>query len=225
MKKNELLHRFRSYLTENGFGPGDKLPGELELAESFGTSRGDIREVLMHFSHLGVLVRVKKRGTFIREVPYEHLQDDIALCFQLAKLSYSDLLEARIALEQAVVPLFIRRINRETVAELRKNIAAMEAAEDNPEQADSLDRDFHLKLFEVPGNSALKIFSNVLYTLFRKEFRKPFQTVQWVRRSAENHRKILDAMEAGDEKLALTRIMEHLSVRNDHPEINIDSEK
>ena len=59
MKKSEVLYRFREYLTERGFGPGDKLPGELELAEAFGISRGDIREVLMHFSHLMITSSVQ----------------------------------------------------------------------------------------------------------------------------------------------------------------------
>ena len=80
MNKTEILQKFREYLTGNGFGPGDKLPGEMELAEQFGISRGDIREVLMHFSHLGLLSRVKKRGTFICEVPYANLQNDMTLC-------------------------------------------------------------------------------------------------------------------------------------------------
>ena len=47
MNKTEILQKFREYLTGNGFGPGDKLPGEMELAEQFGISRGDIREVIM----------------------------------------------------------------------------------------------------------------------------------------------------------------------------------
>lgn len=210
MKKSEVLYRFREYLTERGFGPGDKLPGELELAEAFGISRGDIREVLMHFSHLGLLKRIKKRGTFIQEVPYGHIQDDLAFCFQLADLPADDLLEARIAMELAIAPLLIKRINRETLERLRKNVTDMENAAEKPETADLLDRDFHLELFTLSGNSVLKILSGMLYTIFRKDYRTRFQTPRWVLRSASNHRQLLDAIEAGDEEKLRELIRIHL---------------
>ena len=210
MNKTEILQKFREYLTGNGFGPGDKLPGEMELAEQFGISRGDIREVLMHFSHLGLLSRVKKRGTFICEVPYANLQNDMTLCFQLAQLPYSDLLEARIALELSVAPLLIKRINRESTEKLQTIINEMKQSTEDPVRADALDREFHLQLLAVSGNSVLKLYSNVLYTIFRQEFRKNYQTPQWVRRSTEDHQQILNAISSGDEDKVRALIRSHL---------------
>lgn len=211
MNKTEILQKFREYLTGNGFGPGDKLPGEMELAEQFGISRGDIREVLMHFSHLGLLTRIKKRGTFICEVPYANLQNDITLCFQLAQLPYSDLLEARIVLEVSVAPLLIKRINREMIEKLQSIIDEMKNAADDPVWADALDREFHLQLLAVSGNNVLKLYSNVLYTIFRQEFRKRYQTPEWIKRSAEGHQQILNAITAGDADRVRVLINSHLN--------------
>lgn len=210
MNKTEILYRFRNYLTENGFGPGDKLPGEMELAGHFGISRGDIREVLMHFSHLGLLSRVKKRGTFICEVPYANLQNDMTLCFQLAQIPYDDLLEARIALELSVAPLLIKRINREQTGKLQSLIEDMKQTISDPHRADALDREFHLQLLAVSGNSVLKLYSNVLYTIFRQEFRKNYQTTKWIKRSLEDHQQILNAVTAGDEERVRQLIRSHL---------------
>ena len=42
-----LLEQFEAYLVEAGFRPGDRLPGELELAQRFGVSRGTIREIIV----------------------------------------------------------------------------------------------------------------------------------------------------------------------------------
>ncbi|MBO5959222.1 MAG: FadR family transcriptional regulator [Lentisphaeria bacterium] len=210
MNKTEILHRFREYLTKNGFGPGDKLPGEMELAERFGISRGDIREVLMHFSHLGLLSRIKKRGTFICEVPYANLQNDMILCFQLAQIPYNDLLEARIALELSVAPLLIKRINREHTEILQGLIDEMKQSIDDPVRADALDREFHLQLLAVSGNSVLKLYSNVLYTIFRQEFRKDYQTARWIKRSLDDHQQILNAITSGDEEKVRQLISSHL---------------
>lgn len=211
MDKVELLRAFRSYLSENNYGPGDKLPGEIDLAAFFDVSRGDIREVLMHFSHLGVLTRIKKRGTFIREIPYEDLHDDISLCFKLADMKYDDLKEARIALELAIVPLVIKRISRETASRLEELIDAMEKSLSTPDKADAYDRDFHLLFFEIASNNALILFSSVLCTLFRAEYRKRFHTPEWIRISADSHRRILQAALSGDEELLKQEITAHLS--------------
>ena len=45
-----LLEQFEAYLVEAGFRPGDRLPGELELAQRFGVSRGTIREIIVHLT-------------------------------------------------------------------------------------------------------------------------------------------------------------------------------
>ena len=50
-----------------------------------------MREVIMYFCHMGILERVKNKGTFIREISTEKLEKDIAFCFQLAGYGFEDL--------------------------------------------------------------------------------------------------------------------------------------
>ena len=40
----ELLRRFENYLIRGKYRPGDRIPGEQELATHFGVSRGTMRE-------------------------------------------------------------------------------------------------------------------------------------------------------------------------------------
>ena len=61
-----LIERFQNYLLDSGLSTGDPIPKEIELAEMFEVSRSDIREVIQHFAQLGLLKRVKKRGTVIQ---------------------------------------------------------------------------------------------------------------------------------------------------------------
>ncbi|OGV56536.1 MAG: hypothetical protein A2X49_06570 [Lentisphaerae bacterium GWF2_52_8] len=210
MSKEQLLSNFRNYLLERGLGPRDKLDGEIELARLFEVSRGDIREVIMHLCHLGVLERVKNRGTFIKDVPHAKLEEEIAFCFQLSGFSFDDLKEARICLETALVPMLIKRITPELIQSLHGNISAMKELAGESELADALDRDFHLLLFSCCGNRALKMFSNVIYLLFQKRYRKRFMTLEWVMRAAKGHAAILDAIAAKDTTLATRLIQEHI---------------
>ena len=86
----------------------------------------------------------------------------------------------------------------------------MKDAAEDPVRADALDREFHLQLLAVSGNSVLKLYSNVLYTIFRQEFRKNYQTPRWVKRSTEDHQQILNAISAGDEEKVRSLISSHL---------------
>ncbi|MBR4884722.1 MAG: FadR family transcriptional regulator [Lentisphaeria bacterium] len=86
----------------------------------------------------------------------------------------------------------------------------MKQAAEDPVRAAALDREFHLQLLAVSGNSVLKLYSNVLYTIFRQEFRKNYQTPQWVRRSTEDHQQILNAISSGDEDKVRALIQSHL---------------
>ncbi len=48
-------------------GPGDKIPTERELAESFGVGRSSIREAIKIFNYLGVLESQAAKGTYVQE--------------------------------------------------------------------------------------------------------------------------------------------------------------
>ena len=76
-----LLEQFEAYLVEAGFRPGDRLPGELELAQRFGVSRGTIREIIVHLTLQGVLARAPRRGTVLAEPEVGAVGRDLA--FQL----------------------------------------------------------------------------------------------------------------------------------------------
>jgi GntR family transcriptional regulator len=56
----------REQLAEGRFDPARPLPGELELAQSFGVSRVTMRAALDRLAEEGLIVRQRGRGTFAR---------------------------------------------------------------------------------------------------------------------------------------------------------------
>lgn len=207
-----LTERFRNYLLDSNLGPGDKLDTEIELAERFEVSRGAMREVIMYLCHMGMLERVKNKGTFVKGITPEKLETDIAFCFQLSGFSFEDLKETRYYLETALAPLVARRITPALIEKLRHNIESMELQIEQPEIADVTDRDFHLLLLGACNNPTLKMFSNVIYLLFRKRFRQQFLNPNAVRKSIRDHRLILDALASGNVAQAQKVLTDHIAL-------------
>ncbi len=210
MSTPRLQNAFTRHLRERQFAPGDKLETEIELARRFKVSRGAMREVLMHFSQLGILERVKNKGTFVKEVSPEALEEYLSLCFQLSAFGFEELKEARFLVESLIVPLATRRLSPDMIERLKRNLEEMERHLGDPEAADQLDRDFHLLLMECGGNRVIRLFSSVIHLLFHKHHRERFQTPAAVKRSLEGHRAILKAMMAGDADLARKLLEEHI---------------
>ena len=65
----EVMQALNEAILGGTWKVGEKLPGEIALAESFQVSRTCIREVLKALSYSGILESRPGRGTFLKEVP------------------------------------------------------------------------------------------------------------------------------------------------------------
>lgn len=210
MTAPDLLTRFRNHLLEDGYVPGDRLLPETELAERFQVSRSTIREIIMHLCLSGVLERATSRGTVVREIRADVLEEDLAFRLAISRYSFAELKETRLCMETSVLPLIVRRITPEAAENLRQNIRRMESRSRKPERADLLDKEFHLALLDICGNRPLRLFSHVIARLFDRAFRERFLNPAAVLKSAKDHRAILDAILANETDLARNLLQTHI---------------
>ena len=63
----QVADDLRAEIRSSGLRPGDKLPGEAEMAEVYGVSRDTIRRATSELSEEGLLVILHGRGTFVAE--------------------------------------------------------------------------------------------------------------------------------------------------------------
>lgn len=68
----------RISLETGKLGPGVRIPSEPELASQFGVSRATVRQALSLLEREGLLVRRHGLGTFVSEVPADHLRGGLA---------------------------------------------------------------------------------------------------------------------------------------------------
>ena len=71
----EILRR----ITDGPWGPGTLLPGEVDLAESFGCSRATMNRALREVTEQGFLDRKRKAGTRVRMAPLREARFEMPL--------------------------------------------------------------------------------------------------------------------------------------------------
>ncbi|OYX44552.1 MAG: GntR family transcriptional regulator [Rhodobacterales bacterium 32-67-9] len=73
--KAEILRR----ITEGDWAPGALLPGEIELAETFGVARATVNRAMRELTDEGLLERRRKAGTRVRPSPLRAARFEIPL--------------------------------------------------------------------------------------------------------------------------------------------------
>ena len=68
----QLAQQLRGAIVRGAYKPGDRLPGEPELAERHGVSRITARQAVMHLAREKLVVRRQGKGTFVAEPPVHH---------------------------------------------------------------------------------------------------------------------------------------------------------
>ncbi|MBR2439264.1 MAG: FadR family transcriptional regulator [Lentisphaeria bacterium] len=205
-----LIERFQNYLLDSGLSTGDPIPKEIELAEMFEVSRSDIREVIQHFAQLGLLKRVKKRGTVIQELNEDALNRSFIFCLQMGGFYFEEMKEVRIIMETAIAPLIVSRITPENLEKLDRNLQEQFAALDDSVRFEELDSQFHTLLFSCCQNRLLSLFTNLLPILFQKKYRERLLSRSWREIGYHSHCKLVEVLRNHDLALFKELILQHI---------------
>lgn len=195
-----VLDRLREDIIDGTLAPGTQL-SEVELATSFGVSRGPIREAIQRLVQEGLL-----RGEPHRRVSVPVLtKDDIA-----------DIYLARTALESAAVQSIIASgKSEEAYKDLDNNVMAEAAAEASGDwrTAKKYDLEFHTILVAASGSQRLqRMFSTVISeTRLCMEALTTEEAQHQLNRSPDevNHRRISELIREGDTAGALAALRKH----------------
>jgi GntR family transcriptional repressor for pyruvate dehydrogenase complex len=192
--------------------PGDVLPPERELTESFGVGRSSIREALRMLESQGVISAVSG-GSFVVADAASPLNSSLRLMFTLDDRSgIHHLFELRRILEVEAAALAAARHGAAHLEEMDVAIEEMAASLVDHGGSRFIDADlrFHLAVAEATGNRL------VLHSMqaVRDVVRRALMTVFVIPHSPESavveHRAIRAAIASGDPARARQEMTDHL---------------
>lgn len=106
--------------------PGDKIPTEVELCESFGVGRNSVREAIKILEAYGVLEIKRADGTYIRQEYDDKMLYPILYGIILQKDSKEQIVELRKVIDVGIFQEAIKRMTEEDFKQLEEELLRME---------------------------------------------------------------------------------------------------
>jgi DNA-binding FadR family transcriptional regulator len=205
-----LARQIRQDIIERGWPVGAVLGSEDELLARYGVGRPVLRQAVRVLEHQSVAAmrRGPGGGLVVVEPDADSVTEAIALYLEYRDVSPSFVFDARTALELACVQTATEQLTEEGIAQLREMVDA--EARLTVEEAVVHAQDFHAALAGLTGNAAMQLFVKSLGRLTRERTRLPDNPEQQASDVRLAHRRIAEAMIAGDVGLARHRMLRHL---------------
>ncbi|MBI3988789.1 MAG: FadR family transcriptional regulator [candidate division NC10 bacterium] len=204
-----IVLQLRNLIAEGKLKPGDQLPPERELSETFQVSRASVREAIRALESLGLVESRQGEGTYVVDnvqILLQRLAGDL-LEEQDALL---EIFEARKILEPEIAAFAAKRATPLEIQEMA-NILERQAQE-IARGGTGVEEDtaFHSALARAAKNMLLLRLTDAIVDSLRKSRERSLQTGDRPVRSLAGHREILEAIKAQDTGWARRATLRHL---------------
>ncbi len=207
-----IAEQIKDLVCSGQLNPGDRLPGERELAALFKTGRMVVRESLRMLEQSG-FIYIKsgyRGGSFVKDLGSDVMTGSIADLAKLGRISLEQLTEARIEIESAVIGLVAKRMDEADLERLRKNVEYSEQliAEGKMEREGNIM--FHLILAKAAKNYLLEIIIESVMNVVDSLARRLKPGIRHSAKIVEVHRAIYEALRDKDVEQARKLMRDHL---------------
>lgn len=212
-RSEQIRRQIEDAIRSGDFGPGERLPSERELVETFGVSRVSVREAIRSLEALGFVKVYQGRGVFVTD-RRSGLGEPMARWLDLHRDEVLELLGVRGALDEFAAQLVVENFNEDKVSGI---VAAHEAfvavATEGASTADlvPLDIDFHIAIAEACGNRLLYDLLSDLHSYLAESRYLALGPPGRPQQSASEHALIVEAIQNRDAAMARLATSRHIS--------------
>jgi DNA-binding FadR family transcriptional regulator len=210
----------KELMIEKGMVAGDRLPNEAEMIETFGMSKGTIREAMRILEAQG-LVETKTGpggGSFIKQVSHERARALLGNYFYFKDLSIADIYQLRFMLEPELAASLAGKLPAHAIEKLEQDIArysspANTLEEERDHHVNSLR--FHMRLAHYADNVLLGFLIDFMASILSditvsRHLYDPPNIALW-RKGIECQRQLVAALRDGDSEKARAVMSEHMT--------------
>jgi GntR family transcriptional repressor for pyruvate dehydrogenase complex len=208
----QIEGRIAALIELGTLAPGARLPSERELARIFGVSRLAVREAAHRLEARGLVAVRRGAGSFVafRAPAAEPAEPRLPATADLDELA-----DVRMLLEPAAADWAARRADGSSLAIMLRIAERFEqaAASGEPqfELLASADIELHLEIAQAADNGLLARLIEQLHALHRLQLEWSLRRPGRLGETAAEHRRLVDAIAAGDPAAAREAMVAHLA--------------
>jgi GntR family transcriptional repressor for pyruvate dehydrogenase complex len=203
-----IIERFIDLLNSGDLNPGQKIPSEKELMETFGVGRSSIREALHSLVALNLLESRAGKGYYAKAPANVLMREDLAQ-FAIRESDFLDLMEAREKVETIIAELAIQRVTSQDIKKLERIYLDIQRASEAGENLTSYTAKVHLGIAEATHNTVLVRIMKAIIPLIVAKMQHASIPVE---EDLYMHKLLIDGLRKGDPENMKELITEHLRV-------------
>lgn len=197
----QVFERLENDILTGKYHRGQVLT-ELKLVTDLGVSRTPVREAL-HRLEQEHIIEITQKGIHILGVTEQDLKDIFAV---------------RLRIEGMASYFAAENMTSEQLAELKETLELQEfyVMKQDPEHIKTMDSRFHQLIYRYCGSAVLNDTLLPLHKKVQKYRRASVEDNSRAQQSAQEHRAIFEAIEAGNADLAEKYTTQHIANAADH---------
>ena len=204
----KVVRKIISQIASGEYRQGQCLPAERKLCETFGISRGTLREALLDLERMDVVQIRPGSGSYVKNIRLNNLSRDV-LPPRFSKFSLKDTLVARKAIELVAIELACERITRKQLSQLKLLVDQMDETIDDLPEFIKHDTHFHETLVQAGGNATLVTAFEAIweYHQYSQIFSSSSDACEETAQTY--HKKIVRALEKKNKARAIKALKDH----------------
>ena len=208
-----VVRRLEEQMLSGKYAPGDKLPSERALMSQFAVGRGSVREALFALQKMGLVALAAGERAYVTKPTAQNLVRELsgaARQLLAATGGMRHFQHARRLFECAMVREAAAMATPEGISRMFEALEANRTAT-TVARAVASDIEFHYRIAEMSGNPVLTALHTALGEWLREQRTTSVRAPNARRNAHRAHRKIYDAIAAGNPDRAAKAMLEHLA--------------
>ncbi len=190
---DKIIKQIYNSIEEGTLRPGDRLPSERRLSETFGIGRTYVRDAIKKLEFYGILKTHPQSGTVVSGVDIAAMEGLMTNVIRLSDKDFFHLVETRVTMETFVAyQAALRRTHRD-IDEMEQALEKYKSKVDTGQTGVKEDFRFHLSIASASQNLVIKSLMLIIIPDIINIYRKLNVCGEGrVMKSYDEHRIILD---------------------------------
>jgi DNA-binding FadR family transcriptional regulator len=225
-----LAESLREKILSGQFGDGEDLPSERELVEQVSLSRATVREALRILEGEGLIAtRIGRNGgSAVVRPSAAAIERSVSIFIRGQRLRFEAVLEARVAIEPSSARFAAQHRTEHDLLRMEACHQDLQSAsrKDDLQAYIRANLDWHVAVVRASHNELLIAFiSSVSESVHKATDLDGINPVETRNAVIHAHRRVMDAIRAGDGVAAERRMTRHVSAYIEHVRANTTDQK